>query len=252
MFKRLIILVSALVCLSVALRAQEKPRKAFRPDIPGSFMIDFGFNNGQNKPVGFDQSFWGSRTLNLYYHYPVRIPNTKFSYNPGAGFAFERFKFTNNYTLLQQPATDGTMILDDPTKTLFVGGSVKKSMLVANYIDFMPLEFRFDTNPKDVSRGFNVTVGGRVGFLMESHTKIKYTEGVASGIYKDKQQHGLNTFRYGVYTRIGVGNFNWFWFYNFSTYFSANKGPHVSGPTGIDATPSTMNTMTIGISLNGF
>src|SRR5579859_7440706 len=168
MFKRLIVIVSALLCLPVALRAQEKQRKAYRPDIPGFFLIDFGFNGGLNKPIGFNQGFWGSRTLNLYYHYPVRITNSKFSYNPGAGFSFERFKFTNNFTLLPQPATDGTVILDDPTKTLFVGGSVKKSMLVSNYFDLMPLEFRFDSNPKDITRGFNVTVGGRVGFLLES------------------------------------------------------------------------------------
>jgi len=105
----------------------------------------------------------------------------------------------------------------------------------------MPLEFRFDTNPKDVSRSFSFSVGGRVGILMEAHTKIKYIDNGLNGTYKDKQLHGLNQFRYSAYTRIGLGNFNLFGFYNLSPLFSANKGPAAT----------TMNTMTIGISLNG-
>ncbi|MBS1557612.1 MAG: hypothetical protein JST69_02700 [Bacteroidetes bacterium] len=228
-----------------AAQAQDKKKKAYRPDIPGYFMIDFGFNNGQSRPAYFNQGFWGSRTLNIYYHYPVQIGNSKFSYNPGGGFAFERFKFTNNYTLSELVGADGSYDLVQVTQLPFFASaasvSVQKSMLVANYFDLMPVEFRFDTNPKDPSSGFNMAVGGRVGFLVESHTKIKYSENGASGVYKDKQTHGLNQLRYGIYTRVGLGNFNVFWQYNLSPYFSGNSGPSQTG----------MNIMTIGISLNG-
>ncbi len=242
MFKRLLAVSLLLICISRSVYAQEKPRKAYRPDIPGYFMVDFGFNSGLGRPANFNQGLWGSRTLNLYYHYPVRIGESKFSYNPGAGFAFERFKLTNNYTLSQQPGSDGSYALISPGN-FNANWAFKKSMIVSNYFDLMPIEFRFDTNPKDVSRSFSVAVGGRVGVLIESHTKIKYSEAGINGnaIYKDKQQHGLNPFRYSAYTRIGIGNFNFFWFYNFSPYFATGKGPDLT----------TMNTMTIGISLNG-
>jgi len=224
------------------LSAQEKKRKAYKPDIPGFFLIDFGLNSVFSSPQYFTKGFWGSRTLNLYYHYPVPIGNSKFSYNPGGGFSFERFKLTNNYTLPQQIQADGYFDLINPnTLAAFSNASFKKSMIVSNYFDIMPLEFRFDTNPKDVSRSFNVAIGGRVGVLMESHTKIKYSENGVNGVYKDKQLHGLNQFRYGAYTRIGIGNFNFFGFYNISPYFAPNKGPAAT----------IMNTMTIGISLNG-
>ena len=249
---------SVLLFTSVGLLAQEKTKKVYRPDIPGSFLIDFGFNNGLGKPQNFVQGFWGSRTLNFYYHYPIRIGETKFTFNPGGGFSFERFKFTNRYTLMPQPGTDGGYILDNPASTISTSSTpisflqnsnIKKSMLVANYFDLMPVEFRFDTNPKDRSRSFNISVGGRIGFLLESHTKIKYTSNGVSAIFKDKQLHGLNNIRYGFYTRVGIGNFNWFMQYNLSPYFNTDKGP-VNNST--DSNHSTMNTMTIGISVNGF
>ena len=233
--------------LSAQLFAQEKTKKVYRPDIPGSFLIDLGFNTGLSKPQGFVQGLWGSRTLNVYYHYPVRIGDTKFTYNPGGGFSFERFKFTNNYTLVLQ--TDGTYILQDPS-SLLQASTIKKSMLVANYFDLMPVEFRFDTNPKDISRSLSVSIGARVGFLIESHTKIKYTTNGVSETLKNKQNNGLNTFRYGLYGRVGIGNFNFFGFYNISPYFATNKGPLNNTTTDLNRT--TMNTMTIGISLNGF
>lgn len=232
------------------LQAQEKQKKVYRPDIPGFFLIDLGVNTAMTPPANFSQGFWGSRTLNLYYHYPIQLFHSKFSLNPGAGFAFERFKLTNNYTLANTPSTsDGTFQLVAATDILSTRASVNKSMLVANYFDLMPIEIRFDTNPKDPARGINAAIGARVGLLIESHTKVNYTEGSNSVTYKDKQVHGLNPYRYGFYSRLGIGNFNLFWYYNVSPYFAANKGPHVSGT---DLTTTTMNTMTVGISLTGF
>jgi hypothetical protein len=245
MLKRLIF-VGLILCISIGLSAQEKKRKAYKPDIPGFFLIDFGLNSGFGTPQYFTKGFWGSRTLNLYYHYPLQLGNSKFSYNPGTGFSFERFKLTNDYTLAQQVDASGYFDLISINQglqpsTIFANAGIRKSMIVTNYFDVMPLEFRFDANPKDRSRGFNVSIGGRVSVLMESHTKVKYTANGLNGIFKDKQLHGLNQFRYGIYTRVGIGNFNFFGFYNLSPYFAPNRGPAATN----------MNTMTIGISLNG-
>ncbi|GHN03026.1 hypothetical protein WSM22_45150 [Cytophagales bacterium WSM2-2] len=249
MVRSVLFFITLCTVVSSAL-AQEKTRKAYRPDIPGFFTVDLGLNSGFNKPQNFNHGVWGSRTLNVYYNYPVRIAESKFTFNPGGGFSFERFKFTNNFALAQQP--DGTYSLDNPTTTGVLpstGVVVHRSMLVANYFDVMPLEFRFDTNPKDKARSFNVTVGARVGILFESHSKIEYSLNGVSTTLKNKQQNGLNQFRYGVYSRIGIGNFNWFAFYNLSPYFATNKGPVNST---VDPNRTTMNTMTIGISITGF
>jgi hypothetical protein len=251
MLKRLTFFILLGTWCATSALAQEKQKKAFRPDIPGNFLIDFGFNTTQNTPTNFVQGTWGSRTLNLYYHYPIRLFNSKFSFNPGAGFSFERFKLTNNYTLSNVPVNGQYTLVEAPTvlQTNGVPPSISKSMLVANYFDLMPIEIRFNNNPSDPGRGVNVAVGARVGFLFESHTKINYSLEGQSATFKDKQSHGLNSIRYGVYSRVGVGNFNFFWFYNLSPYFASGKGPYISGT---DQSSTTMNTMTFGISLNGF
>lgn len=227
-------------CLSFSVLAQEVSKKTTRVNIPGSFLVDIGVNNGVNAPSKFETGFWGSRTLNLYYQYPIRIMESKFSLVPGMGFGFDRYKLNNNYTLSSKPGTDGTYELISADSTALFPGT-KKSMIVANYFD-IPVELRFDTRPEDISRSFNVAVGARVGVLLDAFTKIKYKEEGETKVIKDKQNHGLNDMRYGMYLRLGIGGFNWFVQYNSSSLFKTDKGPD----------KTTMNTFTAGISINGF
>jgi hypothetical protein len=230
-----------LVVISLSLQAQEKERKARRPDLPGSFLIEFGFNRAQGTtPAKFDQGLWGSRTLNLYYQYSIRLWKTKFSFNPGGGFSFERYKLSNNYTLDRKPGSDGSYALVPATDLSLPNAD--KSMLIMNYFDLMPVELRFDTKPEDLARSIHISAGARVGFLFETHTKVNYSEGAESKTIKDQQQHGLNSLRYGVYSRIGIGSFNLFGYYNLNPVFQENKGPN----------QTQMNTLTVGISLSGF
>lgn len=227
----------AIVFLTTAALAQENVKKAARPNIPGSFIVDLGVNRGLSTPENFSQGFWGSRTVNLYYQYPIRFGKTKFSFNPGLGLSLERWKFTNNRILSDQAVNN--------QYELELGSSIhpgiKKSMFITNYFE-VPLEFRFDTNPNDIARSFSWALGGRIGVLTNGMTKVKFTEDGETTKDKDKSTFGLNTIRYGVYSRVGIGGFNWFAFYNLSDMFQSGKGP----------ADTTMNSMTIGISINGF
>ena len=202
-------------------------------------MIDIGVNRALDKPENFKQGFWGSRTLNLYYQYPIRMGRSKFSFNPGVGAGMERWKFTNKYVLADtiENSIDEYVLVQGST---FYSG-IKKSMLIANYVE-VPLEFRFDTTPEDIARSFNVAIGGRIGYLFDSKMKVKYKQDGETRIEKSKQNLGLTQFRYGVYTRIGVGGFNFFGFYNLSPLFEKDKGPD----------KTTMTSFTVGISINGF
>ena len=240
MVNRLFLTLFIALFTSVAY-GQEKEKKAFRPDIPGSFIIEFGFNRALGTtPAKFEQGFWGSRTLNLYYQFPIRVLKSNFSYAPAIGFSFERYKLTNNYTLARQPNSDGSYPLVLASELNMPNAD--KSMVIMNYIDLMPAEIRYDTNPEDLSRSFHISAGARIGVLFEAHTKVNYSENGETKTIKDQQNHGHNNFRYGFYSRIGVGSFSLFGYYTVTPVFKENKGPD----------QTTMSTLTIGLSLAAF
>ncbi len=240
MIRRAFGLLTLIFVCSVSF-AQKSQNKVPRPDIPGNFMIDFGFNQGINTPTNFSQKFIGSHTINLYYQYPIRFGKSRFSFNPGIGFSFERFKMKNYYYLKESATTKGQYDLVSTASLFPNASSIKKSQLINNYVE-IPLDFRFDTKPEDISRSFNVAIGGRIGYLYDAMVKVKYKQDGEMRKFKEKQDHGMNPIRYGIYTRVGMGAINLFGFYNLSTLFEKDKGPD----------KTTMNTYTVGVSINGF
>lgn len=239
----LVLLISALSAFSQTEgTATESKPKAHNPNLPGLFLVDLGVNLSIGEPDSWNQGFWGSRTVNIYYQYPIRFGKSKFSFNPGLGLSLERWKFKDNFTLMDKPET-GTQIeqynLVD-AKELYPK-SANKSMFITNYFE-IPIGFRFDTKPEDIARSINFEIGGRVGFLYDAFTKVRYNDKGEVVKIKNKFNHGLETVRYGAYARFGIGSFTFFGFYNLSDMFQKNKGPEGTG----------MNTMTVGIGINGF
>lgn len=242
MFKKLLLIVLTTCTLLSAFgqsgtESKEKVRTG-RPDIPGTFMIDFGFNFPSNDTVGFNTGLWGSRTLNLYYTLDKRIGKTKFSVHPGAGFGFERYKFNNEKTLAYIPGPTSPF---DTLRMVQGRNGTKKSQLITNYLDAI-VEVRFSTNPNDPARSFKTSLGFKAGVLLNAFTKVKYSEGGEIKKIKDKQDWNINQFRYGVLLRAGVGNFNVFGYYSLTPIFKEGKGPGQADLTNF----------TIGISLAGF
>jgi hypothetical protein len=248
-------ILSSVVFLLVVISGfaqDETVKKTPKPSIPGTFMIDLGLNQAINKPDTWKQGGWGSRTVNLYYQYGIRFGRSKFSFNPGIGISMERWKFKDNATLIDTielvSYPNGAASPDQVEQYNLLSPLriypqlAEKSQLIANYVE-IPLEFRFDTKPEDISRSINIAIGGRVGLLFDSKTKVKYKDAEGDIVkVKNKQTYGLQNFRYGVYTRFGIGGFNLFTFYNLSDVFQKGKGP-----LGQD-----FNSITFGISVNGF
>jgi len=218
-------------------------KKSIRPDIPGVFTVDFGFNRALSAPVDFDLYFWGSRTVNIYYQYEFRLFKSPFSLVPGIGLSLERYRFKQNYAVgyTNDTHTEVAMIppADLPTP------NIKKSMLITNYVE-MPVEFRYTLNPEDPSRSFKLSVGGRIGWLYDSFNKIKYSEDGETKKLKDKQNYHLNPLRYGLVGRIGFGGMSFFCDYNLSPLFKEGEGIQT------DNVSNNFNTVTFGISVSNF
>lgn len=241
--KKIAAVIALTALLSPAFAQETTPPKktSARPDIPGTFVLEFGFNGAITPPENFNLNFWGTKAFNLYYQYDIRLFKSKFSVVPGIGFAFERYKFKDGYVLGYNANDSLTMI---PPATAGYP-KLKKSQLITNYVE-VPLEFCFRTNPEDPSRSFRASIGGRFGYMFDSFTKVKYKEDGEMKKIKDKQNYNLNPFRYGVTAKVGVGPFSVFGYYNLNSLFEPGKGPKYKKEI-VD-----FNTFTVGVSLAAF
>ena len=210
--------------------------------------MEFGFNRDMTGPDDFSLYLWGSRTINFYYQYDIRILKSRFSFVPGIGLSLERYKFKKARTLAYM-TTDSLKLVSPYSQPsdieTFVPTAVKKSQLITNYVE-VPLELKYSSRPDDPARTFKISIGGRVGYLIDSFTKMKYKEDHEMKVLKNKQDFNLTQLRYGLYTKVGFGNFSIFAYYNLTNLFQSGEGPYIKGvkddfPTG-----------TVGISLSSF
>ncbi|MTI19941.1 hypothetical protein E1176_02805 [Fulvivirga sp. RKSG066] len=214
-----------------------------RPNVPGTFLIELGWNVLQDAPESMDMSIIGSRTLNMYYFYDVRLGNSKFYVLPGFGVGLDRYKFDNDNSTINQFENNNGQIVSRIQDAFAATDSVdvKKSMLITNYFD-IPLEFRFYANPDDRKRSFKAGIGAKFGMRFSSHSKLKFEQDGENIKVKDKSSFELNRFRYGVTGRVGVGGFNVFYYQSLSELFDGRS------PTGTEDTSN----ITIGLSFTGF
>lgn len=225
-------------------QSTDTEKTAARPDLPGVFTLEVGVNRPLSGPDNMDIGLWGSRTINIYYQYEFRIMKSKMSFIPGIGLSLERFKFTNGAVVNYTDNTRDTITMIPIGEQQFRG--IRKSQLITNYVE-VPLELRYTSNPDDPARSLKFSVGARVGYMYDAFTKVKYRDDGETRQFKDKQNFNLNRFRYGVFTKIGVGNFGLFGYYNLSTMFKEGEGFYDNNRKAID-----FNTFTVGLTLSSF
>jgi hypothetical protein len=239
------------LAFSISSIAQTEPvakeKRSGRPDIPGTFAIDLGFNFPTEKE-SFNTGMFGSRTLNVYYYYDKQLWNSKFSVHPGIGVGLERYKFNNDRTLgyIAGPNSLYDTLRMVPASSLVGSNRIKKSQLITNYID-IPLEIRFTSNPSDPARSLKASLGFKFGFLYDSFTKVKYSQDGEVKKRKEKQDYNLNPFRYGATARIGVGSFSIYSYISLSPLFKEGKGPNDGKGQHVE-----ISNFTIGLTLAAF
>jgi hypothetical protein len=203
-------------------------------------VVEYGFNRDLTGPENFSLKFWGTRTVNIYYQYDIRILKSRMSFVPGIGVSLERYGFKKERTFTYDAEDSLKLVL--PAE---YGLDIRKSSLITNFIE-VPLELKYSSKPDDPARSFKVSIGGRVGYLYDSFTKIKYRENGETKKLKDKQDWNVNKFRYAVSAKIGLGNFSLFGYYNLTNLFEDGKGPYLKN------TQKDFPTFTVGVSLSSF
>jgi hypothetical protein len=216
---------------------------AQRPDLPGHLIFDFGLNSWSNTPVGASMDLWKSKDLNITYLYDLPIGDGGLTFTPGVGLSMEKFAFDNNTTLTSTISNSGARTINvTQLETIYLNAkSFKRTKLSTNYVD-VPLEFRWYARPGNYGQGFRVALGGKVGILYSSYTKVKMEDEARDPkMVKDRQELGVNPFRYGILARIGWGGIGFFGYYELSKKFD-------NPPPGGENT----KTFSFGISLTGF
>ncbi|MFT6866013.1 MAG: hypothetical protein ACJA08_000840 [Cyclobacteriaceae bacterium] len=213
------------------LSAQDKTRPT-QPDLPGDFLIDYGFSFWNKKLSQLPVKPIGSNSVGFYYNRRLEI-NDHISFHPAVGFGFEKYAFSGDYTWQNQA---GVMTLDTIGSVTF-----SKNKLTATYFE-IPLELRIHPLGTVNGEGWFIGIGAIVGLKMGSHTKIKYDQ--AGETYKEKvyDTFDMQGYRYGLQFRFGFRSVHFY----YKTYLSDvfKSGPEASGrvPRG----------STIGINISGF
>jgi hypothetical protein len=233
MKKTLLLLLAVSMFTSVLAQVDEKAQvkpSTPSPDFPGSLQLEYGLNYLYNNTYEMRTNPWRSMTLNVYYTYPIRIGDSRFSFNPGIGVGNEKFGFEDPVSFLDSLglATVLKPVVDLPGFENVI--SVERSQFIANYIDF-PMEFRVHTRKSDFKRSWYLAVGGKLGINFSAKTKIKYDEFGSSKKYKGLYGYNVNSFRYGAYARIGLGPFNVWGYYSGSQLFLGNKTFNFENPS---------------------
>ena len=206
-------------------------RKKAQPDLPGTVMIDLGFNMLLDESDSLDLGIWGSKGVNIYYMYDIPLGDSKLSFNPGFGVGLEKYSFDANYSLTNTP--DGTVDVVPATDIVGSGLEIKKSKIAANYFD-IPLSLTYRTDKDNPKKGMRFSIGGKIGLLFSSHTKIKYKNAEGDNAkLKSKDDFNINRFRYGAHVKAGSRGFNVFFYYGLSELFESNKGPQKTTATPI-------------------
>ena len=200
--------------------------QAGRPDVPGDLIIEIGFNSLMNSPDQMNMKLWGSKIFNTYYLYDVPIGDSHFSFHPGFGIGTEKYAFADDVTLGYTTNTNNNReVTIVGLDSLYSNASFSKSKLATTYID-IPMEIRWISRKYDPKRSLKITIGGKIGYLIDSHTKVKYSQGGETKKAKSKQDFELNDIRYGAYGKLGYGNFSLFYYQSISDLFKKDKGPY--------------------------
>lgn len=222
-----------------SLQIAKKPKNPIggRPNIPSDLKFEFGFNQLNNRSEDMGIHFFASRTFNVYYQYPVSIfgEASGFTMDIGIGVGTDKYAFKDDQTLYNNPALGPeSSVLKDITDVLGSDINIKKNVVAANYFD-IPLDFTYHFNKTNYTKGFQVSVGGKFGYLYESHTKVKYEDSNdLKRQIKDSQNYGLEKFRYGLSIKAGSPGFYAWSYFGLNQVFQKDLGPNGTEATQIN------------------
>ncbi len=236
-------LAVAILATFLATNAQETPPKKTLADLSNRandhLMIQLSADSWTGMPDSISSHKKGlSKGFNAYLMLdkPFRS-SPRFSVAFGIGYGSSNIRFDK---LQVDVKSNSTATL--PFRALDSTDHFKKYKLHLGYLE-VPIELRFGSNPVNPSKGWKMAIGGKVGTLINAHTKGKDLQNknnqlIAAFSQKDNSKKFFNGTRLMGMARIGYGIFSIFGAYQINNVLKDGVGPD-------------MKTVQVGISLSG-
>jgi hypothetical protein len=200
------------------------------------FMIQLGYDKWAGTPDSIKTKGL-SRSLNVYFmlDFPFKT-DPRFSIGIGPGISGSSMFFDKT---IVQVAAAGTRL---PFRNVADTNYFKKFKLSTVYLE-APVELRFTANPEYNSKSWKFAIGGKIGTMINAHTKGKNLLNKSGGTLnsytvKENSKRFFNSTRLSAIARVGIGVFSVFGTYQINTYLKDGAGPE-------------LHPYSIGISLSG-
>lgn len=222
--------------------ADERPITKKRRKLPNREMllINLNFDSWLGTPSTVKPKWFASRGVDVAVLYDYVIKKSSFSVAGGVGFNSHNIHM-EAFPIEYMTSEGQTYTHLDPS--FFDGQKITVNKLSTNFVD-IPLELRFRSKPQRNGKKIAASIGFKLGWLVQSHTKTKVDEdyffqGTNFGRkVKTYDVANLSKFRYGVTARIGYANFYLNFFYSLTPLFIDGRGTEaVPISVGIGVSP---------------
>ena len=179
-------------------------------------LVDFGYETFSSRP-GFTDFQWYNNGLNIQFFYDQLFGQSGFSGAVGIGFS------TQSYYSNKQIRRDTNHI--NPYSDWLTPDHVPydRNKVSTSWIE-IPVELRFRTKLDDWGYRWKFSIGGKVGFLIDTHDKLVDRDGVK---YKTYYFPDMNKVRAGLVARVGYGKVNFSTFFSLTEFFVPGRGPEM-------------------------
>ena len=228
----LIIGVAAFLTLLRGETSAQVVTEAMKPKISNweskqdRLVLDINLDNWDKTPQGVEVKGFRSRGINIMFTDERQFGKGNVAFGWGIGFSSQNFHTNSLYVQDSNADTSGFIPYPDSIE-------YDLNKLSLNYLD-IPLELRFRTKANVKGKRLKLSLGFKVGILLNAHTKFD------DGDNKLKTYHldNIPDLHYGLTGRLGFGRIGVSYFMSLTTLFAKDEGMEIHPYSiGISFTP---------------
>ena len=217
--KHFFILFITIFSFSFAVISQDKTgsKSTERNTHQDHMLIDFGWETFTSKPNGVEFK-WYNNGINIQLFYDQLFGQSGFSAAIGGGFSSQSY-YSNRQ--IRRDTTYSPLLYSKWSTPDYV--PYQKNKVSTSWVE-IPIEFRYRTKLDDWGYRWKFSIGGKVGFLLDTHDKIVNNDGVK---FKTYYFPDMNRVRAGLIARAGYGKVNFTAFFSLTEFFIPGRGPEM-------------------------